>query len=332
VARRVVCLGEIMLRLEAPAHQRLLQSPAFEASFGGSEANVAVSLASFGMPARFVSALPANALGDAALAELRRFGVDVSQVVRSGERVGIYYLEAGSNQRPSKVIYDRAGSSAALADASLFDWSAIFADAGWLHVSGITPALSETAAALTLEACRQAKRHELRISCDFNHRAGLWRYGRSAPEVMTPIVGIVDVGIGNASNCRESLGIEAENLESLAKKVAARFPNLSMLALTSRESRSADRHGWSACLFSEGRLIDGPKYEITDIVDRVGAGDGFAAGLIYGLDRYGDAARALRFATAAGCLKHTIPGDFNRVGAAEVEALMDGRASGRIER
>lgn len=329
---RFVNLGEIMLRLKAPAHERLLQSPAFEATFGGSEANVAISLANFGLDASFVTALPPNDIGDLALAELRRFGVDTSHVVQSGDRIGIYYLEAGSNQRPSKVIYDRGGSSLAEADAGRFDWAAIFSNAAWFHISGITPALSPMAAELSLEACRQAKRHGVSISCDFNHRSRLWQYGKSAPEIMPSLVELADVGIGNASNCRSSLGIEAENHEALARKVTQRFPNLSALALTNRQSQSADRNVLSASLWSQGDYIEGPRYKIRDIVDRVGGGDAFAAGLIFGLSRFDDRSKALAFATAAGCLKHTIPGDFNRVTIAEVEALVGGDASGRVQR
>ena len=329
---RFVNLGEIMLRLKAKGHERLLQSPAFEATFGGSEANVAVSLANFGLDSSFVTALPDNDIGDLALMELRKFGVDVSQVVRSGHRVGVYYLEAGSNQRPSRVIYDRRGSSIAETDAGLFDWDAIFSDAAWFHISGITPALSLQAASLSLEACRQARERNVAISCDLNHRAQLWQYGKSAPEVMTGLVELADVAIGNASNCRASLGIEAENHEALAQKVTDRFPNLSTLAITNRQSQSADRNTLSAALWSEGEFLDGPRYKIRDIVDRVGGGDAFAAGLIFGLQHYPDKAQALAFATAAGCLKHTIPGDFNRVSVAEVEALVGGDASGRVRR
>jgi 2-dehydro-3-deoxygluconokinase len=329
---RFISLGEIMLRLKAPAHERLLQSPVLESTFGGSEANVAVSLANFGLESAFVTALPQNDIGDLALAELKRFGVDVSHVVRSGQRVGIYYLETGSNQRPSRVVYDRGGSSIAEADQDLFDWSAIFSNARWLHFSGITPALSSKSAELSLEACRQAKRQGLTISCDFNHRRQLWQYGKTAPEVMTGLVELVDVGIGNLSNCNRSLGIEAENHEALAGKLSQRFPNLSTLAFTVRESQSADRSVLSSCLWSAGDFIAGPRYELNDIVDRVGGGDAFAAGLIYGLTHLDDKSHALAFATAAGCLKHTIAGDFNRVNVGEIEALVGGETSGGIRR
>jgi 2-dehydro-3-deoxygluconokinase len=340
---RFVTLGEIMLRLKSPGHERLLQSPTFEASFGGGEANVAVSLANFGLDARFVTALPANDIGDAGIAELRRFGVDTSQIVRCGERVGVYFLEAGSNQRPSKVVYDRAGSAIAAADASGFDWPAVFAEAGWFHITGITPALSESAAELSLTACREAKQRGIMISCDFNYRGKLWKYGKSAPEVMRELVALVDVGIANEEDCQKSLGIALDvdvtggeldraHYEALSAEVLDRFPNLSTIAITLRESLSADRNGWSACARGADGFHVAPLYEITDIVDRVGGGDSFAAGLIYGLTHCPTLADALAFATAASCLKHTIGGDFNRVGVGEVETLMAGDASGRVQR
>jgi 2-dehydro-3-deoxygluconokinase len=340
---RYVTLGEIMLRLKAPGHEKLLQSPAFEASFGGGEANVAVSLANFGLDAAFVSALPAGEIGDAALRELRGFGVDVSHILRSGNRVGIYFLEAGANQRPSKVIYDRSGSAIADIDPGDFDWPRIFADADWFHITGITPALSERAAELSLEACRQAKQRGVRISCDFNYRGKLWKYGKKAPEVMTELVKLVDVGIANEEDCQQSLGfdidvdvtrsaLDTSRYEALTASVMEAFPNLSTLAITLRESYSADRNGWSACLRNGDEFLQAPRYEITDIVDRVGSGDSFAAGLIYGLTRYGNASDALAFATAAACLKHSIGGDFNRVGVADIERLMNGDTSGRVQR
>lgn len=340
---RYVTLGEIMLRLKPPGHERLLQSPAFEATFGGSEANVAVSLANFGLDAAFVTALPDNDIGDAAIAELRRHGVDTSRIARVGERVGIYYLETGSNQRPSKVVYDRAGSSIASADPAMFDWQAIFADASWLHVTGITPALSETAAALTIDACKAAKGGGLTVSCDLNYRGKLWKYGKQAHEVMAELVELADVGIANEEACRQSLGIDVdvdvaggsldvERYAALTARVLDAFPNLSTIAMTLRESASADRNVWSACLRQGDDFIVANRYELTDIVDRVGAGDSFAAGLIYGLNRYGDPREALEFAAAAGCLKHTIGGDFNRVAVAEVERLAGGDTSGRVQR
>jgi 2-dehydro-3-deoxygluconokinase len=343
VATRVVTFGEIMLRLKSPGHERLFQSPALEATFGGAEANVAVSLAQWGVDAAFVSAVPANPLGDAALAELRRFGVDTSHIRRSGERLGVYYLEAGADQRPSRVVYDRAGSALAEAAPGSFDWDAILAGAGWLHLSGITPAVSASAAALSLEAARAARGKGVTVSCDYNFRKNLWRYGKRAPEVMRELVGLVRVGIANEEDSQQALGIvadvdvgagrlEASEFRTLAERVVKELPNLEKQAITLRESRSADRNGWGACLLSGGRFLASRRYEINDIVDRVGTGDAFAAGLIYGLLTGADDARALEFATAAGCLKHSIPGDFNRVSVADVEALLHGDGSGRVRR
>lgn len=332
-----------MLRLKSPAHERLLQTPALEATFGGGEANVAVSLANFGVDAGFVSALPANDIGDAAIRELRSFGVDTTHVVRCGQRVGIYYLEAGSNQRPSRVIYDRAHSAIAEASSAAFEWDVIFSGARRFHLTGITPALSQSAADLSLQACRAARANGLTVSCDFNYRGKLWNYGRSAPEVMGELVKLVDIGIANEEDCQKSLGIESpadvkggaleqSGYEDLTSRVLERFPNLSLIAITLRQSRSADINGWSACLRDGQGFVMSRSYEITDIVDRVGGGDSFAAGLIYGLDAYDERRRALEFAVAASCLKHTISGDFNRVSVAEVEKLMAGDASGRVQR
>jgi 2-dehydro-3-deoxygluconokinase len=340
---RVVTCGEIMLRLKSPGHERLFQSPVLEATFGGGEANVAVSLANYGIPSAFVTAVPANDLGEAAVAEVRRFGVDTRFVRRQGERLGIYFLEAGSNQRPSKVTYDRAHSSIATAQPGDFDWDGIFEGAEWFHITGITPALSEAGAELALEAVRQARAKQLQVSCDYNYRKNLWQYGKSAPEVMRELVKHVTVGIANEEDCQKALGIELEvdvhsgeldreKYSALALRVLDAFPNLEKQAITLRESHSADRNGWSACLHNGSDFFLSRHYELTDIVDRVGGGDSFAGGLIYGLLAYGDDQRALEFATAASALKHTIAGDFNRVSVKEVEALMKGEASGRVQR
>jgi 2-dehydro-3-deoxygluconokinase len=339
---RFVTLGEIMLRLRAPGRERLLQSPQFEATFGGGEANVAVSLANFGLDAAFVSALPPNAIGDAVLAELRAFGVNTRHIIRSGERLGIYFLEAGANQRSASVIYDRKGSSFAEAATSDFDWTAIFAGADWFHITGITPALGESTATLAKAACREAKQRGLTISCDLSYRKSLWDYGRAAPAVMGEIFALVDVGIGGREDCQHALGIGAtepvsgasleETYAALTQTVMERFPSLSTLALSLRESRTADHHGWTACLRNQDGFLMGPYYEIPAIVDRVGTGDSFAAGLIYGLNHYDRGTAALAFATAAGCLKHSISGDFNRVSVDEVRRLMAGETSGRVQR
>ncbi|HEX2190053.1 MAG TPA: sugar kinase [Longimicrobiaceae bacterium] len=344
MTNRVVTFGEIMLRLKSPGHERLFQSPALEATFGGGEANVAVSLAGFGIPAAFVTAVPANNLGDAAVAEVRRFGVDTRFIRRQGERLGIYFLETGSNARPSKVTYDRAHSSIATAKPGDWDWDAVLEGVEWFHVTGITPALSQSAADLALEAVRQVRAKGIQVSCDYNYRKNLWKYGRTAPEVMRELVKHVTVGIANEEDCQKALGLEMDDVDvhsgeldadkyrQMAQRVLDEFPNLEKQAITLRESRSADVNGWAACLHDGTDFHLSRRYEITDIVDRVGGGDSFAGGLIYGLLAYGDDRKALEFATAASALKHTIPGDFNRVSVAEVEALMGGDASGRVQR
>lgn len=335
--------GEIMLRLKSPAHERFFQSPNLEATFGGGEANVAVSLSNYGFDAGFVSALPDNDIGTAAIRELHSFGVDTSFVARQGDRIGIYFLETGSNQRPSKVVYDRAGSSICEAAPGDFDWDQVFKDTKWFHITGITPALSQSAADLSIEACKAAKANGVTVSCDFNFRGKLWKYGKSAPEVMSELVKYVDVGIANEEDCQKCLDIHADvdvhsgeldtaKYEALTTKVLEAFPNMSVIAVTLRESRSADRNGWSACLRDEKGFYLSRHYELTDIVDRVGGGDSFASGLIGGLNLYADRQQSLEFAVAASCLKHTIQGDFNRVSVPEVENLMGGDGSGRVQR
>jgi 2-dehydro-3-deoxygluconokinase len=341
----VVTLGEVMLRLKSPGFERMFQSPMLEATFGGAEANVAASLAQFGVHARFVSAIPENNIGDACMASLRSFGVDTSMVKRQGERLGVYFLENGANQCPSRVTYDRAGSSISTARASDFDWDAVFEDADWFHISGVTPAISASAAELSMAAALAARERGLTVSCDYNYRKNLWRYGKKAPEVMRELVACAHVGIANEEDCQKALGIEVDvdvdvhigylgrdKYRMLAERVLDEFPNLKRQIITLRESHSADRNGWSAVLHNRRDFLSSQQYEITDIVDRVGGGDSFAAGVIYGLRAYGDDLRALEFATAASCLKHSIPGDINRVSVAEVEALVAGDASGRVQR
>jgi len=340
---RVVTLGEVMLRLKSPGFERMFQSSMLEATFGGAEANVAASLAQFGVDARFVSAIPGNNIGDACIAQLRSFGVDTSMVKRQGERLGVYFLENGANQRPSRVTYDRAGSSISTATASDFDWDAVFDGADWFHISGVTPAISASAAALSLDAARAAREKGLTVSCDYNYRKNLWRYGKKAPEVMRELVAYAHVGIANEEDCQKALGIEVDvdvhsgylgrdKYRVLAERVLDEFPNLRRQIITLRESHSADRNGWSAVLHNRRDFLSSTQYDITDIVDRVGGGDSFAAGVIYGLRAYDDDLRALEFATAASCLKHSILGDINRVSVAEVEALVAGDASGRVQR
>jgi len=340
---RVVTFGEIMLRLKAPGRERLFQSPVLEATFGGAESNVAVSLASFGLDAAFVTALPSGPVGDAAIGELRRFGVDTGFIRRSGERVGLYYLEAGANQRASKVVYDRSHSAMATAGSADFDWDRILDGADWLHVTGITPAVSRPAAAATLECVRRARAAGVTVSCDYNYRKNLWQYGAKPPDIMREVVRQVHLGIANEEDCQHSLGIEldvdvragtldASSYRSLAGRVLEQFPNLDRQVITLRESRSADDNGWSACLLNRSEFLVSRRYAITDIVDRVGSGDAFAAGLIYGFVSGLDDRTALEFATAAGCLKHSVPGDFNRVEVSDVEHLLKGDGSGRVQR
>lgn len=342
-SHRIVTFGEIMLRLKSPGLERLFQSPLLEATFGGGEANVAVSLANYGMDTAFVTVLPENEIGDACMGELRRFRVDTNLIVRGNGRMGIYYLENGANQRASKVVYDRDYSALALAKPGDIDWKKVFTGATWFHITGITPAISAGAADLTLEAVITAKQMGLRVSCDFNYRAKLWKYGKSAPEVMRELVKHVDIGIANEEDCQKSLGIDVnvavesgtldtDKYKTLTKRVIDEFPNLQVLAITLRESKSADHNNWSACLRSGDEFLLTGQYEIHDIVDRVGGGDAFAGGLIYGLLTYEEREEALRFAVAASCLKHSVSGDFNRATVAEVRKLMSGDASGRVQR
>ena len=338
-----VTFGEIMLRLKTPDHARFFQSPCLEATFGGGEANVAVALCNYGLKARFVSALPENDIGESAIRELWRFGVDTSCVRRSGDRVGIYYLEAGANQRPSKVIYDRDHSSLSECHPGDFDWQKIFDGVRWLHITGITPALNQSMADLSLECVKTAKACGVTVSCDLNFRGKLWNYGKSAPEIMCDLAEYVDVAIANEEDCQKSLGISADvsvesgeldaaKYEQLSAKVLDAFPHMTAIAITLRESISADCNGWSACLRDRDGFKLSRRYEITDIIDRVGGGDSFASALIYGLNAYSDRQKSLDFAVAASCLKHSILGDFNRVSIDEVERLMKGDGSGRVQR
>ena len=342
---RVVTFGEIMLRLVPPNFERPLQSGMFVATFGGGEANVAVSTANYGLPTSYVTVLPEkHPVADGCIAELRRFGIDTSHIVRGPGRMGIYFLEPGANQRPSKVTYDRDNAAVAIAKPGAIDWNAVFADATWFHITGITPALSQSAADLSIEAVKMAREKGVTISCDFNYRKNLWKYGKTAQEVMTELVKYVDVGIANEEDCQMSLGItidvdvesgelDVEKYKALSDKVLAAFPQMKVLAITLRESVSASHNGWSGVLNDRENFFHSRKYQITHIVDRVGGGDSFSGGLIYGLNAYvSDHANALEFAVAASCLKHSIPGDFNRFTAAEVEGLMRGGGSGRVQR
>lgn len=340
---KVLTIGEIMLRLKSPGMERLFQSPYFEATFGGGESNVAVSLSNYGMQAQFLTALPENAIGEECIKELRKLGVDVSKIVRSKGRMGIYYLESGANQRASKVIYDREGSAFSLMTPEDVDWDQVFKDVGWLHITGITPAISENTMRLSLESCKEAKKRGITVSCDLNFRKKLWNYGKTAPEVMTELIQYVDIAVGNEEDCQKSLGITADvqvesgqldlsQYKALTQAVLDTYPQMKMIAITLRESKSADSNGWSACLNDRNHFYTSRHYLIQDIVDRVGGGDSFAGGLIYGLNHYEAPDKALEFAVAASCLKHSIPGDFNRVSVDEVEKLMSGDGSGRVQR
>ncbi len=342
--KTTVAFGEIMLRLSPPGFERLLQTPVLSATFGGAEANVAVALASFGWPSSYITVLPEkNPLADAVVGELRRFGVDTSKIVMTKGRLGVYFVEPGANQRPSKVVYDRDRSAIALAKPGDIDWNAAFRDAAWFHITGVTPAISQSAAELALEAVRKAREHDVIVSCDLNYRKNLWKWGLAADEVMPELLRHAQVAIANEEDVQTALGISAEvdvhggkldreQYERLTCSVLGAFPNLKAIAITLRESRSASHNGWSACLNNGKEFLTSRAYEITHIVDRVGAGDCFAGGLIYGLQKFGSDREALEFAVAASCLKHSIPGDFARISAAEVESLMRGEASGRVQR
>ena len=336
--------GEIMLRLKAPGQERFFQSPMLEATFGGGEANVAVSLANYGQDVSFLTLLPKNAIADECVKELRKFGVDTKRIVRTDKgRLGICYLEGGANQLPSKVVYDREYSAIALAKPGDIDWDKAFEGIGWFHITGITPAISESAMLLSLESVKEAKKRGITVSCDLNFRKNLWKYGKKAAEVMGELAKYVDVAIANEEDAQKSLGITTDvvvesgsldraKYKALGDKVLAAYPDMKMIAITLRESKSADSNGWAACLNDRERFYESKRYMINDIVDRVGGGDSFAGGLIYGLTHYEDRQTALEFAVAASCLKHSIIGDFNRVGTDDVEKLMGGDGTGRVQR
>jgi len=340
---KVLTFGEIMLRLRAPGHERFFQSNMMEATFGGGEANVAVSLANYGMDTQYCTVLPDNAIGDECIKELRRFGVDVSKVQRCPGRMGIYFLENGANQLPSKVVYDRAYSAIALAKPGDFDWDKVFEGVDWFHITGITPAISESAMELSLESVKVAKEKGITVSCDLNYRKNLWKYGKKAAEVMRELAKYVDVAIANEEDVQKSLEItvdvnvesgelDREKYKALGDKVLAAYPHMKMIAITLRESHSADWNGWAACLNDGENFYVSKKYEIRDIIDRVGGGDSFAGGLIYGLNTYENKQQALEFAVSASCLKHSLIGDFNRVSVSDVEKLAGGDGTGRVQR
>ncbi len=340
---KFLTFGELMLRLKSPGRERLMQSPSLEATFGGGEANVAVSLANFGLDSEFLSVIPSNAVGDAAIGELRRFNVGTDKIIRTEGRMGIYYLETGANQRPSKVIYDRAYSAISLFKPEGYDWDSIYDNVTWLHISGITPAISEETKDASIMAVKEAKKRGVTVSIDLNYRKNLWKYGVEAKDVMCVMTEYADIIIANEEDCQKSLGLECksnveggkldnEDYRNLSNTLLEKYPNVKKVAITLRESKSADINFWAAALNNGTDFIVSRKYEMYDIVDRVGGGDSFAGGLIYGLNVLDDDKQALEFAVAASCLKHSIDGDFNRVTVDEVLKLAKGDGSGRVQR
>ncbi len=344
---KVITFGEIMLRLSTPGYLRFGQARQFDATFGGGEANVAVSLANYGIDAAFVTRLPDNDIAKACIKDLRSYGVDTSKIVFGGDRVGIYFLETGAVARPSKVVYDRAGSSIATIQPGMIDWKKVFEGADWFHWTGITPALSQGAADVCLEAVRAANALGVTVSCDLNYRKNLWKYGKTAGEVMPALVEGCDIILGNEEDADKVFGIKPEGFDvtatggaidqgrfrSVGEQLMKRFPRAKKVIITLRGSINANHNTWGGVLWDGAKLYESPRYDITHIVDRVGGGDSFMGGLIYGLLSFpGDDRKALNFAVAASCLKHTIFGDYNQVTVAEVESLMKGDASGRVAR
>jgi 2-dehydro-3-deoxygluconokinase len=343
--KKVVTFGEIMLRLSPPGFQRFGQARSFDVTFGGGEANVSASLARYAISTDFVTRLPANDLGDACVAYLEGMGVGTAKIIRGGSRIGIYFLENGAMQRGGKVIYDRDGSSVAAMKRGMVDWDQVFEDADWFHWTGITPAISEGLYDVCLEGVMKARQMGLTVSCDLNYRAKLWKWGRQAREVMPDLVRCCDIAVGNEEDADKVFGIRAPETDVLGGKIEAgkyiavaeglkgMFPNLKLIGITLRTSVNATHNRWSGVLYDGLRLYLGPAFDLTDIVDRIGAGDAFAGGLIYGLRTYGDnLQRVLNFAVAASCLKHSIVGDFNMTTVEEVERIMSGEASGRVSR
>ena len=343
--KKVITFGEIMLRLATPQNLRFSQAGSFDATFGGGEANVAVSLANYGIQVEFISRIPQNDIGEACIITLKKYGVGTNYVLRGGERLGIYFLEKGSVNRGSKVIYDRAHSAVNELKKGMIDWDKIFSDASWFHWTGITPAISQNTADVCLEAITKANEKGITISCDLNFRKNLWKYGKSAQEVMPEFVKYCDIVLGNEEDAEMTLGIKPEGVDiksgklnresylSVSKKIMKQFPGIKKVITTLRGSISADHNTWSGVLYNGKDFFEAPTYDITHIVDRVGGGDAFMGGLIYGFLTYkNDDQKVLNFAVAASCLKHTIYGDFNLVTVEEVEKLMSGDASGRVSR
>jgi 2-dehydro-3-deoxygluconokinase len=342
---KFITFGEIMLRLSPPGALRFGQTRTFDVVYGGGESNVAVSLANYGLQTEFVTRLPANDLGDACLQFLHQYQVGTRHILRGGDRLGIYFLENGSVMRGSKVVYDRTGSSFATLQPGMIDWNNIFNDACWFHWTGITPAISEGAAQTCLEGIKVARGLGVTVSCDLNYRAKLWKWGKKANKVMEELVSYCDMAIGNEEDTDKVFGIRApetdvtsgkinaESYQLVCDQMASRFPNLYRIAITLRGSISANHNTWSAILWDHARVYKAFNYNITDIVDRVGAGDSFVGGLVYGLVSYPeDSQHALDFAVAASALKHTIFGDFNLITKDEIEKLIEGDGSGRVSR
>ena len=343
---KVITFGEIMMRLSTPGHLRFPQSTQFDATFGGGEANVAVSLANYGIDTDYVTRLPDNDLAKACLRDLRSYGVGTSHIVTGGERLGIYFLETGAVARPSKVIYDRAHSSVSTIQPGMIDWKEVFKDADWFHWTGITPAISESAALVCLEAIKVANEMGVFVSCDLNYRKNLWKWGKTAAEVIPELVEGCDLILGNEEDAEKEFGIKPEGFdaehsdgsidqtrfESVCRQLMDRFPRCKKVAITLRGSINANHNTWGGVIFDGKSLFESRRYDITHIVDRVGGGDSFMGGLIYGLLTYKDDQKAIEFAAAASCLKHTISGDYNQVTVKEVESLMAGNSSGRVSR
>jgi 2-dehydro-3-deoxygluconokinase len=343
--KKFVTFGEIMLRLSPPDGLRFGQARSFDIVYGGGESNVAVSLANYGLETEYITRLPANDMGEACLQFLRQYNVGTRHILRGGDRLGIYFLENGSNMRGSQVIYDRANSAFATLQTGMIDWETVFSDAGWFHWTGITPAISKETAAVCLEAVKTARKMGITVSCDMNYRAKLWKWGKPAREVMHELVSYCDVAIGNEEDAEKVFGIhapqtdvlngkvEAENYRFVCEELSQIFPGLKTIAITLRGSISANHNTWSAILWDCGQIYTGPDYDITDILDRVGGGDSFMGGLIYGLVKFpNERQKAINFAVAASALKHTIFGDFNLVSVKEVEKLLKGDSSGRVSR
>ncbi len=343
--KKVVTFGEIMLRLATPDYLRFSQANRFNASFGGGEANVAVSLANYGIPVDFVTRIPQNDIGRACKMDLQKYGVGVNNIVYGGERLGIYFLETGAVSRGSKVIYDRANSAISEIKPGMINWDNVFEDAGWFHWTGITPAISQSAADVCLEGIKKANELGITVSCDLNFRKNLWNYGKSAGEIMPQLVAATDIILGNEEDAEKVLGIKPEGVDvtggriegaaykSVSKQIMEKFPRCKKVITTLRGSVNANHNSWSGVLWNGKELIEAPTYQITHIVDRVGGGDSFMGGLIYGLLTYNnDDSKALNFAVAASCFKHTVYGDYNQVTVEEVEKLMSGDASGRVAR